>query len=227
MKKTQLCLLVTLFFWAMAFGQTPEKAGGPPPLPLHTVEGNSGVFITSTAYMANPPLGGDWLGLPSVSVSGAFIGEKDFQSYGLTQNFFGRLEIGYAVERLGLGDWPDDVFQATGLKPEDRVLLHNVNARLLVIQENDFDCPWMPAVTVGSHFKWNDGIDEIDRDLNGCCDLLGADHDFGTELTVVASKTIANILPRPAIVSAGQMPDSPENIKIFEQAMTEIEKEFK
>ena len=26
-----------------------------PPIPFHTVEGNSGAFITSTAYLANPP----------------------------------------------------------------------------------------------------------------------------------------------------------------------------
>ena len=38
-----------------------------PPLPTHNVEGNSGVFITSTAYLANPPEQGKAFGLPSVS----------------------------------------------------------------------------------------------------------------------------------------------------------------
>ena len=176
-----------------------EKA---PPLPLHSIEGNSGVFLTSTAYLANPPEAGKVMGLPSVSASGAFIGEKDVQSYAVTENLVGRFEVGYAVERLGLGDWPDDVFKATGAQVEDSVQLHNLNLRAMAIREGDFDCPWMPAVTVGGHFKWNEGIASIDRSLNGLCDTLGSDHDFGTELTAVASKTIT-LLPRPVILSAG------------------------
>jgi len=80
-----------------------------PPLPTHNVEGNSGVFITSTAYMANPPENGEVFGLPSVSFSFAAIGEKDFESVAVTENIGGKVELGYAAERLGLGDWPDDV----------------------------------------------------------------------------------------------------------------------
>jgi len=180
-----------------------EQPKSSPPLPLHTVEGNSGVFITSTAYLCNPAEEGKIFGLPSFSVSGAFIGEKDFQSYAVTENILGRIELGYAAERLGLGDWPDEVFQATGLRPQDYVVLHNFNTRLMAIKEGDFDCAWMPAITFGGHFKWNSDIDNIDNDLNGCCDMLGADRDFGTDLTAVASKTIVDLLPRPIIVSAG------------------------
>ncbi|KPK76048.1 MAG: hypothetical protein AMJ79_08565 [Phycisphaerae bacterium SM23_30] len=33
--------------------------------------------------------------------------------------------------------------------------------------------------------------------------MLGADHDFGTELTAIATKTVTDVLPRPMIVSAG------------------------
>ncbi|MBN2210473.1 MAG: DUF3034 family protein [Sedimentisphaerales bacterium] len=173
------------------------------PLPLHTVEGNSGVLLTSTAYLVNPPAEGEPLGLPVFSVSGAFVGEKDFQSYAVTENILGRFEIGYAAERLGLGDWPDDVFTATGIRTDKSVALHNLNARAMAVKEGDFDCSWMPAITFGAHFKWNDGLEDIDRDLGGVCDLLGADRDFGTDLTVVASKTITNVWPRPMIVSAG------------------------
>jgi len=45
------------------------------PLPLHTIEGNSGVFITSTACLANPPEEGQVIGKPSFSVSGV-LGRK-------------------------------------------------------------------------------------------------------------------------------------------------------
>lgn len=174
-----------------------------PPLPLHSIEGNSGVLLTNTAYLANPPEEGAILGLPSFSVSGVFLGEKDLQSYVVTENLYGRIELGYAAERLGLGDWSNDVKAATGTRVANHVLLHNFNLRLMAVQEGGFDCKWMPAITLGGHFKWNDGISRIDRKLNGLVDTLGTDHTFGTEFTAVASKTITGLLPRPVILSAG------------------------
>jgi len=174
-----------------------------PPLPTHNVEGNSGVFITSTAYLANPPEKDNVFGLPSVSGTFAAIGEKDFESVAVTQNIWGKVELGYALERIGLGDWPADVRTATGIHVDNHVFLHNFNTRLMVIEEGGFDQAWMPAVTLGVHFKWNDGHNEINKQTGGLCDTLGVDHDSGTEFTAVATKTIADWLPRPVIVSAG------------------------
>jgi hypothetical protein len=174
-----------------------------PPLPTHNVEGNSGVFITSTAYLVNPPEEGEVFGRPSFSTSFAAIGEKDFESFAVTENILGRIELGYALERLGLGDWPDDVMAAEGLYVDNHVLVHNFNTRLMVIEEGGFDRTWMPAVTLGTHFKWNEGLDSINKQTGGLCQSLGADHDFGTEFTAVATRTIADWLPNPLIVSAG------------------------
>jgi len=175
-----------------------------PPLPTHNVEGNSGVFITSTAYLANPPEQGKVFGLPSVSGTFAAIGEKDFESIVVTENIWGKVELGYAMERIGLGDWPADVRVGTGgVHVDNHVFLHNFNTRLMVIEEGGFDCKWTPAVTLGAHFKWNEGVSDINRQLGGTCDLLGADHDSGVEFTAVATKTITNWLPRPIILSAG------------------------
>jgi hypothetical protein len=174
-----------------------------PPLPCHTVEGNSGVFITSTAYMTNPPDGNDVVGLPSVSFSFAAIGEKDYQSIAMTENLGGKVELGYAMERIGLGDWPDDVRTATGLHVSNHLVKHNFNARLMVIEEGSNDCAWMPAVTIGGHLKVNDGLSAINRQTGGLCDMIGADHGTGIEFTAVATKTITDWFPRPLIVSAG------------------------
>ncbi len=174
-----------------------------PPLPTHNVEGNSGVFITSTAYFTNPAEKGDFFGKPSISASAAAIGEKDFQSFVFTENILGRIELGYALERIGLGDWPDDVRAAMGAHVDNHVFLHNFNTRLMVMEEGGFDCGWMPAVTLGAHFKWNEGLNDINRQLGGACDALGADHASGTEFTAVATKTITGWLPRPIIASAG------------------------
>jgi hypothetical protein len=175
-----------------------------PPLPTHNVEGNSGVFITNVAYLANPPEEGNIFGLPSVSGTFAWIGEKDFESVVVTDNLWGKVELGYALERIGLGDWPDDVRVGTGgAHVDNHVFLHNFNTRLMVIEEGGFDWKWTPAVTLGAHFKWNEGVSDINRQLGGTCDLLGADHDSGVEFTAVATKTITDWLPRPIILSAG------------------------
>ena len=174
-----------------------------PPLPTHNVEGNSGVFITNTAYLCNPAEPGQTFGLPSVSGTVAAIGEKDFESFVVTENILGRIELGYAMQRIGLGDWPHDVKAATGMHVQNHALVHNFNTRLMVIEEGGFNCSWMPAVTIGSHFKWNEDLSDINKQLNGTCDLIGADHSFGTEFTAVATKTITGLLPKPLILSAG------------------------
>jgi len=195
-KELKVLLLVIAFL-----SGTTVYAG--PPLPTHNVEGNSGVFITSTAYLANPPENGKVFGLPSVSTSFAAIGEKDFESFAVTENIWGKVELGYALERIGLGDWPEDVKAAAGIHVENHVLVHNFNTRLMVIEEGGFERAWMPAITLGAHFKWNEGHNDINRQTGGLCDMLGSDHDSGAEFTAVATKTISNWLPRPLIVSAG------------------------
>ena len=174
-----------------------------PPLPTHNVEGNSGVFITSTAYLVNPPEDGEIFGRPSFSTSFAAIGEKDFESFAITENILGRIELGYAFERIGLGDWPADVKTVSGLHVENNAFVHNFNTRYMIIEEGGFDRAWMPAVTLGAHFKWNEGLNDIDKQTGGLCGSLGADHDSGTEFTAVATRTIADWLPNPLIVSAG------------------------
>lgn len=178
-------------------------ACGGPPLPTHQVEGNSGVFITPTAYFANPAEPNTVFGLPSVSGTYADIGQKDFESFVITESLWGRVELGYAIERIGLGDWPDDVRAATGLHVQGDAFLHNFNARLQAVKEGSFGCEWMPAVSVGVHYKWTQDHEDINRQLMGTCDQLGSDHDSGVEFTVTATKTIANLLPRPLILSAG------------------------
>ena len=174
-----------------------------PPLPLHNIEGNSGVFITSTAYLANPPEKGEVFGKPSFSASAIFGREKDLQSFAVTENILGRFEIGYAYERFGLGDWPDDVKTAAGASISQHLGLHNFNLRAMIVQEGDFDCSWMPAITFGTHFKWNESTHKLNDDLGGLLDTLGSDHNYGTEFTAVASKTIKDLLPCPVILSAG------------------------
>jgi len=90
-------------------GQEAEAEKTTPPLPTHCVHGYSGIFTTPTAYLANPAEKDSIFGKPSVSISGAYMKHKDYQSIAVTENLFGPIELGYAMERIGLGDWPDDV----------------------------------------------------------------------------------------------------------------------
>ncbi|MGD2093627.1 MAG: DUF3034 family protein [Phycisphaerales bacterium] len=198
MVKKVICFIVL-----GVFSTSIGTAKANPPLPLHMIEGNSGVFITSTAYLANPAEDGEIFGLPSLSTSAVFAGEKDLESFAITQNLWGFVEVGYAYERFSLGDWPDDVGTAAGASVGQHLGLHNLNCRVMAVKEGDFDCTWMPAVTFGAHVKWNEGQTRLDDSLGGLLDTLGSDHARGAEFTVVASKTISDWLARPIIVSAG------------------------
>ncbi len=174
-----------------------------PPLPLHSIEGVSGVHITSTAYLANPPEEGKVFGMPSMSISSIFGREKNLQSIAVTENIMGRFELGYAYQRFGLGDWPDNVKSATGLRVGQHLGLHNFNLRAMVVPEGGLDCSWMPAITLGTHFKWSEGQTRLDDDLGGLLDTMGSDRSSGVEFTAIASKTIKDLLPRPIIISGG------------------------
>lgn len=201
MKKLTVTVMVGwLSLIAVAQDNTADKT---PPLPTHCVNGYSGIFITPTAYLANPAAKEDVFGKPSVSATGAFLRHKDYESFIVTENLWGPVEIGYAAERMGLGDWPGEV-RSVGLPDvENEVYVHNFNVRWNAIPEGSLDYNWMPAITFGTHFKWNDGLSTINRQLGGTCDTLGADHTFGTEFTAVASKTFKGVLPNPFIISVG------------------------
>ena len=116
------------------------------------------------------------------SVSGTFVwmdkGGKDFESIAVTENIWGNMELGYALERIGLVDWPDAVSDATlgAVYVDNHVLMHNFNTRLMVIKEGGNDLPWIPAVTLGTHFKWNHGLDDIDYQTGGLCGAPGGEH---------------------------------------------------
>ncbi len=190
----------------------PEKKAYPPPLPFHTVEGTSGVFITDMAYICNladccaraeGPCK-SWLSRPVVAVSAVSFGDKDLQAYTVTTCLFHRVEIGYSFQRMGLGGWPQAVQSATGFRVgEGDVEMHTVGARLMLVKEGDFGLSWLPAVTVGARFKHNEDIWDIDEDLLGTCRALGVADNEGWDYTVTASKTFAGILPKPFILSAG------------------------
>jgi hypothetical protein len=87
------------------------------------------------------------------------------------------------------------------------VQLHNFNARLQLLSEGEFEQKWLPAVTFGVHYKYNDGVNEVRNEVTqgAGADLLG-EHGIsrqqGVDYTLYASKLVTQ-LPRPVLFEAG------------------------
>ncbi len=177
----------------------------PPPLPLHGIEGSGGIFSTYSAYLVNPAKEDQIFGLPSVAGFFVHLGQgRSLETVSITETLWDRLEIGYAWNGFDLGDLPEAVWKATGAQlGDDYVNLHNFNARVALIKENDFDQSWVPAVTAGVHYKYNDTIDSLDDDLAGTLSgYVGIENNDGVDFTLYASKMLT-FLPRPVLINAG------------------------
>ena len=97
---------------ALSAGTTGEKAEPAPaekgpPLPLHQIEGNGGIFSTLSAYLVNPPRDGEPLGRPSIGAAFVDLGYgRTLEALTLTETPWQRLELGYVYDRFDLGDLP-------------------------------------------------------------------------------------------------------------------------
>ena len=205
MKKISMisCLgYIMLFMTALTvFAEEKVKA---PPLPLQNVEGFGGILITGSAYLINPSDKGKVFGLPSGGVTYANIGHgRHLEAFTVSETLWGRLELGYALNHFDLGDLPRDIRAATGVNTiNDSVYMHNFNARLQLLKEGDFKKSWMPALTLGLHYKKNEDTDVIDRRLGGAFSDIGIKDNDGVDVTLFASKMIKS-LPRPLMINAG------------------------
>jgi hypothetical protein len=197
-------LRVSSFAAGEAAKKEAPRAEGPP-LPFHTIEGYGGGAITPMAYLVNPGPADQILGPPSFALSNVIIGRKNLQALSVTETLFGRVELGYALDRFGIGTLDDDIRRATGVDiGRNEVWLHNFNVRGLLVEENSFGLP-LPAVTAGVHLKVNGGIADVNRRLGGALSSIGYDKPYGVDFTLTASKTFAGewTLNRPLILTGG------------------------
>ncbi|PTY03415.1 hypothetical protein DB346_05905 [Verrucomicrobia bacterium LW23] len=182
------------------------------PLPLHTLEGTGGVLITPMAYLVSAGSPNGIAGLPAVSATYVNANKKNIASLAVTETLYGRVELGFAANRFDLGSLPDNVHNATGIAIEDDVFLYNFNVRGLVLEENYCDMP-LPAITVGIHGKYNDGVDTIDKQLGGALGSIGYRRDWGVDFTLTASKTFPKTLfDKPLILTAGMRLSQASNL---------------
>ena len=180
---------------------TPEKGA---PLPLHEIEGNGGVLTTLSAYIVNPPRNGEPVGRPAIGGGAISLGNgRVLVPATLTWSPFSRLELGYGLDWYALGSLTDSIHTATGVHlGTTSVSLHNFNARFQFVKENDFNQKWIPAITGGVHYKVNDGISSINRNLGGALTSIGLGYNQGADFTLYASKLIT-FLPRPVLINVG------------------------
>ncbi|MFA5264681.1 MAG: DUF3034 family protein [Opitutaceae bacterium] len=178
----------------------PAAAEKPAPLPLHQIEGSGGIFSTLSAYIVNPPRNGEPVGRPGVGFAYVDLGHgRTLDAFTLTETPWKRLEIGYAYDRFDLGDLPSAIQSATGIKlRDDSVKLKVLSARLQLVAESES----VPAITVGVHYKSNDGIDRINADLGGLLRASRVAKDSGTDFTLYASKFFKST-PAPLLLNAG------------------------
>ena len=179
------------------------------PLPVHSIEGVAGGAITPMAYLDNPePIReGSIFGKPTVSMTYVNMGRKNLDAFSVTETLGGRIEFGYAANRLGLGRLPDDIRDLTAfdIRRSD-VWLHHFNARMQIIEENTrLGGLAMPAVTAGAQFKVNDGIRDINQRLGGALSGIGYGRENGADFTLTATKTTRSAIwgCRPLILTAG------------------------
>jgi hypothetical protein len=210
-KPPALCAMAVLAAAPVLQAQTnaPAAADKPAPLPLHQIEGNGGIFSTLSAYIVNPPRDGELVGRPSAGFAYLNLGsDKNLEALTITESPFKRLELGYGWDNLGLGDLPLALRNAGLVNYHaNEVQLHNFNARLQLLTEGEFEQKWIPAVTAGVHYKYNDGISEVRNEVEtgAGADLLGQaglSRKQGIDYTLYASKLFTQT-PRPVLLELG------------------------
>lgn len=182
-------------------GEPQAPAGDGPPIPLYTVEGTGGCLIVPMAYLVNPGPPGTKVGMPSVGYTFIKVGKtKSVQQVAVSETFYRRIELSYAMDTLDLGNFTDDVRAVFNRDIGDHAVLHNFNVRGLLIEETDA----CPAVTAGVTFKYNPSIARINRRLGGALTAMGVERCNGTDFTLHATKTFPTLgFGRPVILNAG------------------------
>jgi len=178
-----------------------EKPKHCPPLPLYNIEGNGGTLLVPMAYLVNCGLPGTGVSVPTIGYTFVRAGTKTVQEVHITEVLYRRIELGYTMGTLDLGDFPADVQRVTGVDIGfQHVVVHNFNVRGMLLEEGKYN----PAVTAGVTFKYNPDVQTIDRRLGGGVKALGMARSNGTDFTLTASKTVIEpLLKRPVIFTGG------------------------
>jgi hypothetical protein len=159
-----------------------EAFGG---VPLNNVEGVGGIAFNPLAYPANKdstfdPNGiGKIFGKPQIGAWYINLGEShiNWTTMSVAETFFKRLELSYGHETIA----PNGHSIGKG----------NIGAKLLLIEENSWNNPWVPAFSVGVIGKHTT---QVSRGIDST----------GYDFYLVASKPITQT-PLPVLLSGGML----------------------
>jgi hypothetical protein len=176
-------------------------------------EGQTGIYVTPLAYTSASPAKG--LGRPSIAYHylglGGMLG--DFNTFSVTEGFAKRFEVGYtSVMHTGtsyVGSDGELLYAVAGeeslqdvssyAKNHDFSIIHG---KANIISENSFKTKWMPAITVGGIYRFNDH-----NVMNGGHfyeNPYATQNTHNGDIYVVGSKTITQISKHvPVLFSAG------------------------
>jgi hypothetical protein len=180
-------------------------------------EGPTGVFVTPLAYTSASPANG--LGKPSLSfhflAGGPVIG--DFSTVSTTVGFAKRFEIGYTSEihaggavQYFPGTAAGDPGAGTGIVTKAGVPgsslfasdIDIVHGKATIVAENAGKTKWVPAIAVGTIFRFNDH-DVFNGPANGGAGTNGYS-SHNADVYVVATKVVTQFTKKvPWLLSAG------------------------
>lgn len=180
--------LTTALFAGTAFA-------GPPFINL---EGVGGVAFNPLAYPAiTPDKDGsqDFVAKPRIGTWYVNLNDADVDwgTVGIADTFFKRLELSYGYESVNLGPNLHALNTNLGALSQN-VHKSNYGAKLLLLEENSFNTPFVPAVSVGTVYKRTTFSVEKLGDPK-------SDKD-GLDFYLVATKLVT-ALPLPVLVSGG------------------------
>jgi hypothetical protein len=206
-------LVVPVLFLGFVFAATAAQA-------QLGLEGPTGIYVTPLAYTVASPANG--LGKPTIAYHFLGLGSVlgDYSTFSVTEGFAKRYEVGYtSVIHSGTSYVGSDGELVYALVPHGESLQtvsqygknHDfsiINGKATIISENSFKTKWVPAISVGGIFRFNDH-NVINGSTAYTTGLLTggkntAQNTRNGDIYVVGSKTITQISKHvPVLFSAG------------------------
>ena len=199
LRKALFFVIIILSVTAAAFANDKN-----PPLPPQSIEGPAGIFVTPMAYIVSPAEEGKIFGKPVIGASWTQLQDKRFLAFTFSEALWDRVELSYAYDNLEIADLKSKIHRVTGMRADSsHAELHNFNVRVNLLKEGDYKQAWLPAITAAIHYKYNATEHDLNKSLNNVLKGIGVKDDSGIDYTLVATKMIKDVLPRPLILSAG------------------------
>ena len=157
--------------------------------PFMNFEGVGGGGIVPGAYRVNPPKNGDTFGKPAISnwdLIGINESNDNLYSNAITVSFLDRYEMGYALEQVDFRRIRSSILNATTLDVKrDTTYMHNLHFKTVLAHET----AKRPAFAITAELKYNETIDEQNKNIGHALDALGLDDNLGIDINFSVSNT--------------------------------------